>query len=189
MVDGASLLTTFIHGLRDMGYWADQRASNLVDGGAHFYGTYETADGKYVAVGAIEPRFYTELLDRLGVSPHELPPKMDRGAWPEAKARLASAFISKTRDEWCAIFEGTDACVSPVLSFEEAPHHRHNTERSAYIEVGGTCQPAPAPRFGRTPGGVHRPPPVSGEHSNEVLELFGNAASAVARLRNGGVID
>ncbi len=188
MVDGASILTSFIHGLRHMGHWDDQRASNLVDGGAHFYGTYETADGKYIAVGAVEPRFYAELLDLIGIPPSELAPRMDRRVWPEARARLACAFRSKTRDEWCAIFEGTDACVSPVLSFEEAPHHRHNVWRSSFLESEGAWQPAPAPRFGRTPGAVDRPPPLIGEHADEVLKMFGIAAPTVSRLRDGGVI-
>lgn len=188
MVDGTALLSTFVHGLREMGYWTEERGANLVDTGAHFYDTYETADGKYVAVGAIEPQFYAELLDTLGMTPSMLPSKMDRHRWPDAKRQLAAVFRTKTRDQWCTIFDGKDACVSPVLSFEEAIDHPHNVERRTFVATTGSCQPAPAPRFARTPGDVSRPPPGSGEHTGEVLEEHGFGSSEIEHLRRANVV-
>lgn len=188
MVDGSALLSTFIHTLRGMGYWEDERASNLVDSGAHFYDTYETADGKYVAVGAIEPQFYASLVDRLGLTPATLPGKMDRRRWPDAKRQFAAAFKTKTREEWCAIFDGVDACVSPVLSFDEAIDHRHNAARGTFVATAGIPQPAPAPRFERTPGSVSRPPPRSGEHTTEVLVEHGYERDQIERLRAADVV-
>ena len=153
MVDGAAVLTTFIHGLRAMGMWTDERGKNLLDTGAHFYDVYETSDGHHIAVGAIEPQFYAELIRLSGVDPESLPAQMDRTRWDEAREILAKVFRSKTRSQWCQIFEGTDACVAPVLSLSEAPEHPHNRARGSFVEVGGVTQPAPAPRFSRTPWG------------------------------------
>ncbi|MGY1810054.1 CaiB/BaiF CoA transferase family protein [Blastococcus sp. SYSU D00669] len=151
MVDGAALLTTYLHGMAARGLWTTERGANLLDGGAPFYGTYETSDGGYMAVGAIEPQFYAELLERLGLSAGDLPGQDDREQWDALRARLAKAFRGRTRDEWTAVFDGTDACVTPVLALDEAREHPHNRARGAFVEVGGIAQPAPAPRFARTP--------------------------------------
>ncbi len=188
MVDGAAVLTTFIHGLRAMGMWTDERGKNLLDTGAHFYDVYETSDGHHIAVGAIEPQFYAELIRLSGVDPESLPAQMDRTRWDEAREILAKVFRSKTRSQWCQIFEGTDACVAPVLSLSEAPEHPHNRARGSFVEVGGVTQPAPAPRFSRTPGEILRPPPVPGEHTDEALSDWGFKPEELDQLRRSGAI-
>ena len=162
MVDGAASLMTMFYALRAMGIWTDRRGENLLDTGAHFYEVYETADGNYISVGAIEEKFYAELLHLTGLEGRSLLSQMDRVKWPEMKETLASVFKRKTRDEWCAILEGTDACFAPVLSMEEAPRHPHNVARGTFVEVDGIIQPAPAPRFSRTQGEVQGPPPKPG---------------------------
>ena len=154
MVDGAALLTASLHGMLAAGSWTPERGSNLLDGAAPFYRTYETGDGGHVAVGAIEPQFYALLLDRLGIPAGDLPAQLDRDGWDEVHAAFAKAFRTRSRDEWTAVFDGTDACVSPVLAPAEAAGHPHARERGAFVEVGGVTQPAPAPRFGRTPAAV-----------------------------------
>ena len=156
-----------------MGVWEDARGTNLLDTGAHFYDVYETADGKYVSIGSIEPQFYAELLELTGLEGEELPWQHDRAQWPALKERLAAIFKPKTRDEWCEIMEGTDVCFAPVLSLTEAPEHPHNVHRGTFVEVAGIVQPAPAPRFSRTPGEVRRPPPHAGQHTDEVLADWG----------------
>jgi alpha-methylacyl-CoA racemase len=189
MVDGAAVLSTFFYGLRAMGFWQDERGTNLLDTGAHFYDTYETADGKYVSIGSIEPQFYAELLRLTGLDQEELPGQMDRGQWPAMRDRLTTLFKTKTRDEWDAILESSpDVCYAPVLSMAEAPDHRHNKERSTFVEVGGVVQPAPAPRFSRTPGEVTRPPAHPGQHTDEALTDWGFAADEIAKLRETGAI-
>ena len=145
MVDGAALLATFIHGLRAAGAWRDERGTNLLDGGAPFYDTYQAADGKFVAVGALEPKFYAELLGRLGLDPAGLPGQYDRAGWPALRAVFSARFAERTRDEWAAVFAGSDACVVPVLSMADAPGHPHNAARGTFTEVAGVTQPAPAP--------------------------------------------
>jgi alpha-methylacyl-CoA racemase len=156
MVDGASLLMSMFHGLRAAGLHEPVRGSNLLDGGAPFYDTYETADHRYVAVGALEPAFYAELLRGVGLDPSTVPAQMDRQHWPAMKARLAEIFRSKTRAEWCDLLENSDACFAPVLSLDEAPEHPHSRARQAFIELDGLTQPAPAPRFSRTQPEVRR---------------------------------
>jgi alpha-methylacyl-CoA racemase len=151
MVDGASLLTTIIHGLHAHGAWSDEAGTNLLDSGAHFYEVYETADGGFMSVGALEPQFYAELLARLELTEAETP-QWDRARWPELKQRLAEIFRSRTREEWTHVFEGSDACVTPVLDMFEAPSHPHNQARSAFTQHDGATVPAPAPRFSATPG-------------------------------------
>ena len=190
IVDGAALLTTMFHELAANGLWSDRRGGNLLDGGAPFYGVYETADGEHVAVGALEPRFYAELLNRLGLDPErdKLPDQMDRARWPELRERLAAAFKTRTRAEWSALLEGSDACAAPVLSLTEAPAHPHNRARGTFIQVGGTVQPAPAPRFSRTQPAPPTPPPAPGEHTDQVLTEWGIAPAAVAALRASGAI-
>jgi alpha-methylacyl-CoA racemase len=188
MVDGAALLTTMIHGLRAMGLWKEERGTNLLDTGAHFYEVYETADGGHVAVGAIEPQFYAELLRLSGLEGEDLAPQMDRSSWPQMKERLARVFRSRTRDEWCQIMEGGDACFAPVLSMAEAPDHPHNRGRGTFVEVGGVVQPGPAPRFSRTPGEVAGPPARPGQHTDEALEDWGFSAAERSRLRRVGAV-
>lgn len=159
MVDGSALLTAFLHG---SGLFPLPRGENLLDGGAPFYDTYATADGGFVAVGALEPAFYAALLDGLGLAGAGLPPQHDRDGWPVLRARFEAVFSSRTRAEWVSVFAGSDACVAPVLSPEEAPTHPHNRARNAFVEVGGVPQPAPAPRFARTPPGVPSSPAEAG---------------------------
>ncbi|MCZ7525386.1 MAG: CoA transferase [Acidimicrobiia bacterium] len=188
MVDGAGILMTFFHALRAVGMWTDERGANLLDSGAPFYDAYETADGRYVAVGAIEPQFYAELLERVGLDPDELGPQMDRDRWPAAKERVAALFRTRTRDEWCELLEGTDACFAPVLGLGEVHEHPHHRARDAYLEVEGIVQPAPAPRFDRTPGAIHGPPPHPGDHTDTALADWGFSAEEVAGLRGSGAV-
>ena len=188
MVDGAAVLTTMFHAFRAMGIWADERGTNMLDTGAHFYDVYETADGKYVSIGSIETQFYAELLKHTGLEGDELPWQMDRTAWPSMKERLAAIFRTKTRDEWCQIMEGTDVCFAPVLSFGEAPQHPHNVHRQTFLERDGIVQPAPAPRFDRTPAEIQRPPAHAGQHTDEVLGEAGFDADRIAKLRETGAI-
>jgi alpha-methylacyl-CoA racemase len=188
MVDGSALLTSFVYGLRAAGGWQDARGSNLLDGGAPFYDTYVTADGEYVAVGALEPQFYAALLHGLGLVDADLPDQHDRAGWPLLRQRFAATFAQRTRAEWEQVFAGTDACVSPVLSLAEAPAHPHAVARNAFVPVGGVTQPAPAPRFGRTPADSPPPPPRPGADTDAVLASLGLADSDVADLRGRGVI-
>jgi alpha-methylacyl-CoA racemase len=188
MVDGSALLTSFIYGMRATGTWRDQRGSNMLDGGAPWYDTYETADGGYVAVGAIEPQFYAALLDGLGLAGADLPGQLDPSGWPELRRRFAEVFASRGRDEWAEVFAGTDACVAPVLSMAETAGHPHAVARNAFIDVGGVTQPAPAPRFGRSPAGQPTPPPRPGADTDAVLADLGLSTGQVADLRAGGVV-
>ena len=184
MVDGSALLATFIHGLRAGGAWRDQRGSNLLDGGAPFYDTYQTADGKFVAVGALESKFYAELVQRLGLEVSDLPPQLDPAGWPALRERLTAAFGAKTQAEWVAVFDGSDACVTPVLSMADAPGHPHNQARGTFIEVGGVCQPAPAPRFSRTPAATPAAPPVPGSDTEAILTGLGYSPEEITALRD-----
>ena len=188
MVDGAALLTTQLHELLPAGLWTDRRGANLLDGAAPFYTVYETADGRHLAVGALEPQFYAELLERVGLADDDLPPQLDRAGWPLLRQRLAAVFRTRTRDEWCRLLEGTDACVAPVLSLLEAPTHPHNPARATFVDVGGTLQPAPAPRFSRTPCATPEPPPAPGEDDARALAAWGLDPERLARLRAAGVI-
>jgi alpha-methylacyl-CoA racemase len=151
MTDGAALLSAAFYSLKAQGRWNNDRGENLLDGGAHFYGTYQCSDGKYIAVGAIEPQFYADLLRRCGIEDTAFDAQFDPRSWPVLKLRLADLFRGHTRDEWCARLEGTDACFAPVLDWDEAPLHAHNRARETFVEVDGVVQPAPAPRFSRTP--------------------------------------
>jgi alpha-methylacyl-CoA racemase len=188
MVDGAASLMTMTHSFRAMGIWNDERGTNMLDTGAHFYDVYETADGKYVSIGSIEPQFYAELLRLTGLEGEELPWQQDRAAWPAMKERLAAIFRSKSRDEWCALMEGSDVCFAPVLAIPEAIEHPHNVHRGTFVEVAGITQPGPAPRFSRTPGAIRRPPAHAGQHTDEVLTEAGFDADRVAKLREAGAI-
>ena len=188
MVDGAASLMTMTYTLRAAGIWNDQRGTNLLDTGAHFYEVYETADGGYIGVGAIEPQFYSELIGLLGLSGEDLPGQMDRDTWPSMKERFASIFATKTRAEWVTIFEGSDACAAPVLSLAEAHLHPHNVHRNTFTEVAGVVQPAPSPRFEGTPGAIRRPPPNPGQHGDEALDDWGVDAGDITKLRESGAI-
>ena len=187
MIDGAATLMTMFHSFIRAGAWG-ARGANLLDGGAHFYDTYECADGRYISVGAIEPQFYAELLQRVGLGDAALPPQMERAHWPQTRARLAEIFRAKTRDEWCALLEGSDACFAPVLEIPEMHTHPHHAARESIVEVAGVKQPAPAPRFSRTPGAVQRPPPHPGQHTDEALTDWGFTAGELTNLRESGAI-
>ncbi|MDQ1007121.1 alpha-methylacyl-CoA racemase [Streptomyces sp. V4I23] len=167
IVDGAAHLATMIHGMMAAGGWQDRRGTNLLDGGCPFYGAYETADGGYMAVGALEQRFYDEFIDLLGIR-DEIPARKDFDRWGELREAIAARFRTRTRAEWTAVFEGSDACVAPVLSLREAPAHPHIAARGTFTDHGGITQPAPAPRFSATPGAVRRPPAMPGAHTAEV---------------------
>ena len=188
MVDGAAVLMTMTHALRAMGVWNDERGTNLLDTGAHFYNVYETADGKYVAIGSIEPQFYAELLRLTGLEGEELPWQHDRQEWPALKDRLAAIFKTRTRDQWRDLMEGTDVCFAPVLSIPEAVEHPHNVDRGTFVEVAGIRQPGPAPRFSRTVPEISAPPPHAGQHTDEVLGAAGFDPDRVAKLREAGAI-
>ena len=188
MVDGSALLTTFLHGLRAAGAWRDERGTNLLDGGAPFYDTYRTADGGYVAVGALEPQFYAALLAGLGLADASLPAQHDRSGWPILRERFAVVFASRSRDEWSATFAGTDACVAPVLALVEAAAHPHAVARSGFIDLAGVRQPAPAPRFSRSPARPPAPPPRPGADTDAVLAALGLADAEIAGLRASGTV-
>lgn len=168
MVDGAPMLGHMLWGLRSAGQWSDERGTNLLDGGAPFYDTYECADGKYVAVGALEAEFYDQLITGLGLSRSALPEQHDRSRWAELRAQFVMTFATKTRDEWAAVFDGTDACVTPVLDMAEAPGHPHMASRRVFQETDGVVQPAPAPRFSRTPAQSPAPPPLQATIASEL---------------------
>jgi alpha-methylacyl-CoA racemase len=188
MVDGAALLFGSLFGLHGAGIWKDERGVNMLDSGSHFYDVYETADGRYVSVGSIEPPFYRLLLEKTGLAGEDLPAQMDRSRWPELKRRLEAVFRTKTREEWCRIMEGSDVCFAPVLSIAEAPHHPHATARQAYVDVDGFGQPAPAPRFSRTPGRVQGAAPERGAHGEDVLAEYGVDPGEIKALRESGVL-
>ncbi len=173
VVDGTALLTAQLQGLVGAGVWEPHRGVNLLDTGVPWYDVYETADGEHMAVGALEPRFYAALLDGLGLDPDELPDRRDARLWPRLRTALAAAFAERTQQEWTDVFAGTDACVAPVLPLDRAPAHAHLGARTAYVEVDGVTQPAPAPRFSRTPGRVPRGPAATGEHTREALLEWG----------------
>jgi len=183
MTDGTASLLTAFFGLRAMGRWTDRRASNYLDGGAHYYGCYTCADGKFLSIGSIEPKFYALLLDKLGIQDEAFRAQNDPSAWPVLREKLAELFRTRPRDEWCELLENTDVCFAPVLSMEEAPRHPHNVARSTFVDVDGVTQPAPAPRFSRTPGGIQGPAARVGEHSVEILQRWGFSEQAIARLR------
>ena len=188
MVDGSAALMALFYGLWGSGLWTEERGSNLFDGGAHFYGAYETADGKWVAIGAFEPRFYGLLLERAGITDPAFHEQMDRDQWPRLKAKLAEVFRTKTRDEWCGMMEGADVCFAPVLSFGEVASHRHNAARGTFTEVEGVLQPSPAPRFSRTPAEIQGPPSAPGAHTEAVLTDWGFTAAEIVSLQASDAI-
>jgi alpha-methylacyl-CoA racemase len=189
MVDGAAYLSTFIYNFRHAGFWSDERGANMLDSGAPFYDTYETKDGRYVSVGAIEPQFYAALLSGLGLDAASLPHQLDRTQWPATKEKFAAIFSNKTRDEWCAIFDGTDACVAPVLSLGEVDEHPHNRARLLLHRApNGGLQPAPAPRLSRTPGAPPAANPTPGRDTVPVLRDYGFRQDEIDRLVAAGAV-
>ena len=188
MVDGSAVLTTMLHGLLAQGRWRDEAGVNFADTGSAYYEVYECADGRHIAVGAIEGPFYGELLAGLGLAREDVPDRRDPASWPALKSRFAAVFKTRTRDEWAAQFESTDACVAPVLSLTEAPRHAHNVARGTFVERDGITQPAPAPRFSRTPAALDRLPPAPGQHTDEVLTDVGFTAAEIDKLRETGAV-
>jgi alpha-methylacyl-CoA racemase len=189
MVDGAANLATFLCGFRAAGIWSDERGTNMLDTGAPFYDTYETSEGKYVSVGAIEPQFYAALLDGLGLSADDMPHQHDRQHWEATRTRFTEIFASRTRDDWSAVFDGTDACVAPVLTLGEAPMHAHNRRRGTFVRgLDDVEVPAPAPRLSRTPGAAASTAPLPGQDTISVLSELGIAAHEIESLRTDGVI-
>ena len=188
MVDGAAYLMGPIWGLRNMGGMSDERGTNLLDSGAPFYDAYETADGNWVSIGSIEPQFYAELLQRLGIDPEGLPGQNDRAGWPAMKDRLTAIFLTKTRDEWTALLEGTDVCFGPILTMTEAAEHPHIKERGTVVNYHDIPQPAPAPRFSRTEAEIQGPAVPPGHDTEAVLASFGFSADDVAGLLASGAV-
>ena len=188
MVDGSALLATQLHGMYAKGLWPGARGENMLDGGAPFYDTYETADGKYVAVGAIEERFWAALLAVLELDPATVPTRADQSNWPRIREMISGRIALKSRDEWSALAEGTDACLTPVLALDEAPDHPHNRARSTFVEIDGIRQPAPGPKFDRTPAAVPTPPSDTGADTDGVLAELGVTAADIAKLRESGVV-
>jgi alpha-methylacyl-CoA racemase len=188
MSDGAASLMAMFYGFKGAGIWKDERRSNLLDGGAHFYDTYQCADGKWISIGSIEPQFYALLLEKTGITDPEFANQMDRSAWPSLKAKLQDVLRTRTQAEWCAIMDATDICFAPVLDLEEAPKHAHNVARETFVTVEGVVQPAPAPRFSATPGAIQGPPPKIGAHNDEALTDWGFTAAEVAALKEKGAL-
>jgi alpha-methylacyl-CoA racemase len=184
MSDGAASLMSMFYGMKASGFWRDERETNLLDGGAHFYDTYQCQDGGWVSIGSIEPQFYALLLEKTGITDPDFQAQMNPQAWPALSAKLAAVIATKTRDEWCAIMEGTDVCFAPVLSLAEAPAHAHNVARQTFVTVEGVVQPAPAPRFSATPGAIQSPPHAPGADNESVLADWGLAQADIARLKS-----
>ena len=187
MTDGAAVLMSMMYTLKAMGQWTQQRGDNLLDGGAHFYDTYQCSDGKWLSVGAIEPQFYALLLEKTGIADPAFEAQWDRSQWPALKEKLAAVIATRTREAWCAIFEGSDACVAPVLDMDEAPQHAHNRSRNTFIEVNGVTQPAPAPRFSRTPAAIPAPPAPDSDGGKALTE-WGFSSAEIAGLRAVGAL-
>ena len=189
MTDGSALLMNSIFGLMGQGVWNQNRGSNLLDGGAHFYGTYETKDGRFVSIGSIEPQFYALLLEKTGLDQDpDLAKQMSRDDWPKLRKKLAAVLATKTRDDWDEIMLGTDICYAPILNFDEAVAHPHNQARNTFVASADIVQAAPAPRFSRTEPELPEPPVAPGEHSEEVLASIGLDAAAIAELKSSGAV-
>ena len=182
MSDGAASLMAMFYGFKASGMWKEGRRSNMLDGGAHFYDTYQCADGKWISIGSIEPQFYALLLEKTGINDPQFQGQMNRDAWPELHDKLATVIATKTRDEWTQIMGGTDVCFAPVLDLDEAPAHPHNAARQTFVQVAGVTQPAPAPRFSSTPGQIQGPPPHVGAHDREALADWGLSPAEIDAL-------
>ncbi len=188
MTDGSALLMTMIYTMQSSGFWKDSMGSNMLDGGAHFYDTYECSDGKFISLGSIEPQFYKLLCDLAGFDVNLSSDQMSRDGWPEKKKAVKEIILTKTREEWCQIMEGTDVCFAPVLNMEEAPNHPHNKARQTFIELEGATQPAPAPRFSRTNPEVQSSPSLVGEHTDEILQSLNLGADEIEKLKTSGSV-
>ncbi|MGE0487003.1 MAG: CaiB/BaiF CoA transferase family protein [Gammaproteobacteria bacterium] len=188
MVDGAASLMSLMYGMLAGGLWVDQRGSNRLDSGAPYYNVYETSDGRHVALGSNEPKFYRRTLELLGLADTDLPGQEDRAHWPAMREKFAAVFKTRTRDEWCALMDGEEVCFAPVLSMREAPEHPHLAARNTFVEFDGIVQPAPAPRFSRTAPAIQRGAPRPGQHTDESLADWGFAPDAIAALRTAGAI-
>jgi alpha-methylacyl-CoA racemase len=188
MTDGSATLMTMIYGLKAAGLWTNKPGTNLLDTGAHFYDTYETADKKFIAIGAIEPQFYELLLKFAEIDDPDFQNQLDFAQWPQLKEKLTILFKTKTRDAWCKIMEGSDVCFAPVLSMSEAPEHPHNKQRNTFIENNGVLQPAPSPRFSRTAPEIKNPPPTPGQDTESVLADFGFSVGEIDSLKSSEVI-
>lgn len=187
MVDGASLLAAMFSGMMAAGRWSETRGDNVLDTGAPWYDAYETKDGKHVAIGSIEPKFYEELLQRLDLQGQNLPAQHDRKGWPALRKAFSEKFREKTRDEWCLVFDGSDACFAPVLTFSEARAHPHNAARGTFTRSGKVDQPSPAPRFSRSPGAIRRAPPERGEGGREALTDWGFSSAEIGNFKSLGL--
>jgi len=188
MSDGAASLMAMFYGFKAMGMWKDERRSNLLDGGAHFYDTYQCSDGKWVSIGSIEPQFYALLLEKTGITDPEFSNQMSRDHWPSLREKLAAVIAAKTQAEWCELMEASDVCFAPVLTLDEAPRHAHNAARQTFVEVAGVTQPAPAPRFSATPGEIQGPPPGIGAHNDAALAEWGFNAGEIEALKGTGAL-
>ena len=187
MLDGIAVLLSMMHSLRAMGHWNDEHGTNMIDTGSHFYDAYETQDGKYVSIGAIEPQFYAEWI-RIMELGDEFNEQMNPAQWPALKEKLKTVFKTKTRDEWCELLEGTETCFAPVLNMEEAPQHPHNQARETFIEVAGVLQARPAPRFSRTPCDIPEAPSLPAADTQEALSAWGFSEEEIAQLREAQAI-
>lgn len=187
MVDGAAALMTIFHATQQLGFHSDERGTNMLDSGAHYYDAYETKDGKWISVGSFEPQFYALLLEKLGLDASEFP-QNDQAKWAELKERISALFLERTRDEWCALLEGTDVCFAPVLTIAESREHPHNKARGTFVEINGVGQPRPCPRFSRTDSEIERLPPSAGEHTSEILIEAGFGEADIEALRETGAI-
>ena len=188
MTDGSALLMTMIYTMQSSGVWKTSMGSNLLDGGSHFYDTYECKDGKFISLGSIEPQFYALLCQIAELDESIFGNQMSRDSWPEQKEAIKKIILDKTRDEWCELMEGTDVCFAPVLDMSEAPKHPHNVERKTFIDLEGVTQPAPAPRFSRTEPEVVSSPSVVGEHTDEVLTSIGFSDEDINTLKTSGAV-
>ena len=182
MSDGAASLMAMFYGFKAAGMWKEERRQNLLDGGAHFYDTYQCSDGKWVSIGSIEPQFYALLLEKTGISDPDFARQMDRSAWPQLREKLAAVIATKTQAQWTEIMAATDVCFAPVLDLDEAPKHPHNVARQTFVEVAGVTQPAPAPRFSATPGAIQGPPPAIGANTRDALADWGFSDAEITAL-------
>ena len=188
MSDGAASLMSMFYGFKAGGMWKEERRANLLDGGAHFYDTYQCADGKWISIGSIEPQFYALLLEKTGINDPAFAAQMDRGSWDSLREKLGHVIAQKTQAEWCEIMDATDVCFAPVLDLDEAPKHAHNVARKTFVELEGVVQPAPAPRFSATPGAIQGPPPAIGAHDQEALGDWGFSPAAIEALKASGAL-
>ncbi len=188
IVDGTASLMSFLHSCRAVGFWSDERESNMLDGGAYFYGVYRCSDDLYISIGSIEPQFYALLIEKMGLSPEQLPieAQLDKARWPALKVLLAEQFLTKTRAQWCDIMEGSDVCFAPVLTAAEAVKHPHNVEREGYIERDGVIHSAPAPRFSKTPSQLAPAPVAIGQHTEQILTSLGLSKESIQAMLDAG---